>query len=113
VSRLFWKTGPARTYSFLSQNVTTFLEAARKRPELASVTTTFLPTVPQVYIDVDRDKALKQGVDVGDIYQTLQTFMGGYFVNYFNRFGRQWQVYLQAEGDFRTKAENVGRFPGA
>jgi HAE1 family hydrophobic/amphiphilic exporter-1 len=59
---------------------------------------------------VDRDKVLKQGVELKDVYQTLQTFMGGYFINYFNRFGRQWQVYLQAEGDFRTNAENVGQF---
>jgi len=66
--------------------------------ELARVTTTFIPTVPQVFVGVDRDKVLKQGVNVSDVYQTLQTFMGAYFVNYFNRFGRQWQVYVQAEG---------------
>ena len=53
---------------------------------------------------------LRQGVDVGQVYQTLQAFMGGYFINYFNRFGRQWQVYVQAEGKYRTKAEDVGRF---
>jgi multidrug efflux pump len=66
--------------------------------------------VLQVFIDVDRDKVLKQGVDLTQVNQTLQTFMGGYFVNYFNRFGRQWQVFVQAEGDYRTKAENVGLF---
>jgi HAE1 family hydrophobic/amphiphilic exporter-1 len=59
---------------------------------------------------VDRDKVLKQRVDVGQVYQTLQAFMGGYFINYFNRFGRQWQVYVQAEGKYRTKAEDVSRF---
>jgi len=59
---------------------------------------------------VDRDKVLKQGVPLNDVYQTLQAFMGGAFVNFFNRFGRVWQVYVQAEGDFRTQAENVGRF---
>ena len=53
---------------------------------------------------------LKQGVNLGDVYQTLQAFMGGVFVNYFNRFGRVWQVYVQAEGEFRTQAENVGQF---
>jgi HAE1 family hydrophobic/amphiphilic exporter-1 len=53
---------------------------------------------------------LKQGVDLAQVYQTLQTFMGGYFINYFNRFGRQWQVYVQAEGEYRTRAENVGQF---
>ena len=95
---------------FLAENVNKFMEAARKRPELARVTTTFLPAVPQVYVRVDRDKVLKQGIDLGQVYQTLQAFMGGYFVNYFTRFGRQWQVYVQAEGEYRTKAENVGQF---
>ena len=59
---------------------------------------------------MDRDKVLKQGVDLHSVYQTLQAFMGGLFVNYFNRFGRVWQVYVQAEGEFRTQAENVGLF---
>src|SRR3954467_3677201 len=94
----------------LGENLKKFLEAVRKRPEIASATSTFLPAVPQVFIDVDRDKVLKQGVDLTQVSQTLQTFMGGYFVNYFNRFGRQWQVFVQAEGDYRTKAENVGLF---
>ena len=57
---------------------------------------------------MDRDKVLKQGVDLSDVYQTIQTFMGGYFVNYFNRFGRQWQVYVEAEGEYRTDAEERG-----
>ncbi len=95
---------------FLNGNLNKFLEAARKRPELAGLSTTFLPVVPQVFVNVDRDKALKQGVDLGEVYKTLQTFMGGSFINYFNRFGRQWQVYVQAEGEFRTKAENLGLF---
>src|SRR5438132_794098 len=95
---------------FLNDNLNTFLEAARKRPELAGLSTTFLPVVPQVFVNVDRDKALKQGVDLGEVYKTLQTFMGGAFINYFNRFGRQWQVYVQDEGEFRTKAENLGLF---
>ena len=96
--------------AYLGENVGKFMTAARERPELASVTTTFSPRVPQVFMDVDRDKVLKQGVDLGSVYQTLQTFMGGYFVNYFNRFGRQWQVYVQAEGEYRTNAEQVGQF---
>jgi HAE1 family hydrophobic/amphiphilic exporter-1 len=99
-----------RDPAFLGENLNRFLDAVRKRPEIASATSTFLPAVPQVFIDVDRDKVLKQGVDLTQVSQTLQTFMGGYFVNYFNRFGRQWQVFVQAEGEFRTKAENVGLF---
>src|SRR5438477_6921707 len=81
---------------FLSQNLKTFLDAARKRPELTGLITTFLPNVPQIFVNVDGDKVLKQGIDLTQVYQTLQTFMGGFFVNYFNRFGRTWQVYIEA-----------------
>ena len=95
---------------FLSENTQKFVEAVKKRPEISRVTTTFLPTVPQVFVNVDRDKVLKQGVDLGQVYQTLQAFMGGIFVNYFNRFGRQWQVYVQAEGEYRTNAKQLGQF---
>jgi HAE1 family hydrophobic/amphiphilic exporter-1 len=95
---------------FLSQNLNTFLEAARKRPEIATLTTTFLPSVPQKFVAVDRDKVLKQGVNLSDVYRTIQAFMGGYFINYFNRFGRQWQVYIEAESEDRASPDNVGRF---
>ena len=99
-----------KTTEYLAEQTQKFLEAVRKRPEIASATTTFLPTVPQLFMDVDRDKVLKQGVPLKDVYQTLQCFMGGVFVNYFNRFGRQWQIFVQAEGDYRTRAEDVGQF---
>lgn len=95
---------------FLAKNVNAFLDAARKRPELATVSTTFLPTIPQVFVDVNREKVLKQGVKLEDVYRTLQTFMGGILVNYFNRFGRQWQLYVQSEGEYRTRSENLGQF---
>jgi HAE1 family hydrophobic/amphiphilic exporter-1 len=95
---------------FLWGNTQKFLAAAQKRPELSRVTTTFIPTVPQIFVKVDRDKVLKQGVDIGEVYRVLQAFMGGYFVNYFNRFGRQWQVYVQAEGEYRAEAEQLGQF---
>jgi hydrophobe/amphiphile efflux-1 (HAE1) family protein len=95
---------------FLASNLQTFLNAARKRPEIAGLSTTFLPSVPQQFVNVDRDKVIKQGVPVSDVYKTIQAFMGGLFINYFNRFGRQWQVYIEAEGDYRTRAENVGQF---
>ncbi|MGE5790166.1 MAG: efflux RND transporter permease subunit, partial [Syntrophaceae bacterium] len=96
--------------AFLAEQTNKFLDAARKRPELAGVSSTFRPNVPQVFVDVDRDKVLKQGVALSDVYKTLQCFMGGAFVNYFNRFGRQWQIYVQAEGPYRTKAQNFGQF---
>jgi HAE1 family hydrophobic/amphiphilic exporter-1 len=69
-----------------------------------------MPDTPQVFVEVDRDKVLKLGLDLSEVYKTLQTFMGGYFVNYFNRFGRQWQVYVEAESEYRSKIENIGLF---
>src|SRR6202035_2394736 len=95
---------------FLAKNLATFLEAARKRPEIAGLFTTFLPNVPQEFVEVDRDKVLKQGVPLNDVYRTVQAFMGGYFINYFNRFGRQWQVYIEAEGDYRKSLDAIGQF---
>src|SRR6266705_1110545 len=90
--------------AFLAENTAKFLAAARQRPEFGLLFTTLLPSVPQLFADVDRDKVLKQGIDLSSVYRTLQAFMGGAFVNYFNRFGRVWQVYVQAEGQFRTQA---------
>ena len=96
--------------AFLSQNLDRFMAAARKRPELGGLLTTYLPSVPQVFVKVDRDKVLKLGVSLNDVYTTLQTFMGGYFVDYFTRFGRQWQVYIEAEVQARARAENLLQF---
>jgi HAE1 family hydrophobic/amphiphilic exporter-1 len=95
---------------FLAKNLGIFLDAARKRPEIGTLSTTFLASVPQEFVEVDRDKVLKQGVALSDVYRTVQAFMGGYFINYFNRFGRQWQVYIEAESEDRAKSENVGQF---
>lgn len=96
--------------AFLNKNLAAFMAAARKRPELASITTTALPVIPQIFVEVDRPRVISQGVQLSDVYKTMQMFMGGVLVNYFNRFGRQWQVYVQAEGDYRTRAENLGQF---
>jgi HAE1 family hydrophobic/amphiphilic exporter-1 len=95
---------------YLAANVEKFLAAARKRPEIASLSTSMLASVPQQFADVDREKALKQGVPISDLYATLQTFMGGLFVNYFNRFGRQWQVYVEAEGAYRRDVQDAAQY---
>jgi HAE1 family hydrophobic/amphiphilic exporter-1 len=95
---------------FLSDNLTKFLAAARKRPELASVFTTFIPSVPQQFINVDKDKVLKQGVSLSDVYSTIQAYMGGLFVNYYNDFGRTWQVYVEAEAPYRATTNDLGQF---
>ncbi len=95
---------------YLARNLAAFLEAARKRPELTGVNSVFRADVPQIYVNVDRDKVIKQGVEVGEVYQTLQAFLGGAYVNQFNRFGRQWKVYLQAESEERADIANLGQF---
>ncbi len=95
---------------FLAKNTQAFMLEARKRPELAGVMTTALFGVPQLGVKVDNAKAMTQQIPLSQLYQTLQTFMGGSLINYFNRFGLQWQVYVQADGDYRTKASNLGKF---
>ena len=99
-----------RDPAFLTTNLDRFMAAAAKRPELTGLSTSYLPSVPQVFVNVDRDKVLKQGVDIAEVYKTLQTFMGGYFVNYFNRFGRQWQVYVEADEKYRASLDNLALF---
>ncbi|MGB8890387.1 MAG: multidrug efflux RND transporter permease subunit [Candidatus Korobacteraceae bacterium] len=95
---------------FLAKNTQVFMEEARKRPELAGVMTTALFGVPQVGVNVDKAKVLTQQINLSNVYQTLQAFMGGALVNYYNQFGLQWQVWVQAEGKFRTNVDNLGKF---
>jgi HAE1 family hydrophobic/amphiphilic exporter-1 len=95
---------------FLAENTQRFIDAARQRPELQGVTSAFRSQVPQYYASVDRDKVSKQGVELRDVYTALQTFLGGYYVNDFNRFGRIWKVYLQAEARDRSDVKNVSQF---
>ena len=103
------RTGTDDT-TFLTKNVYAFLGAASKRPEIAAVIPSYLPGVPQLYADVDREKVSEQQVNLTDVYTTMSTFMGGYLVNYFNRFGRQWQTYVEAEGSSRTNIANIDQF---
>src|SRR5467141_1610732 len=99
-----------RDIPFLAANLEKFLAAARKRPEIGSISTSFLPSVPQKFLEVDREKALKQGVALNDVYRTIQAFMGGLFINYFNDFARTAQVYVEAEAPYRSNMENLGQF---
>ena len=95
---------------FLATNLDKFMTATRKRPEIGMMGTTFLPDVPQKFVKVDREKVLKQGVAISDVYRTIQAFMGGAFVNYFNNYGRTWQVYVEAEAPYRSNTDNLGQF---
>src|SRR5229473_927000 len=95
---------------FLEKNLTAFMAAARKRPEVGSINTVFRASVPEVYASVDRDKVLKQGVSLSSVYQTMQAFLGSAYISQFNRFGRQWRVFLQAEGDQRESAGDISGY---
>jgi HAE1 family hydrophobic/amphiphilic exporter-1 len=100
-----------RDVPFLAENLQKFMAAVSKRPEIApGMVSTFLPAVPQQFLNVDREKVLKQGVAVNDVYRTVQAYMGGLFVNYFNRFGRQWQVYIEAAGEYRANLAHIDQF---
>jgi len=85
-----------------------FLTAARQRPEFASLFTAFDPTYPQVRVELDREKARTLGVPVNDVFQAMSTAMGGTYVNDFNRFGRLYRVYVQAEAPYRRKPSDIG-----
>ena len=98
------------TVTQLSEMLDKLTLAARKRPEIASLVSTFRPSVPQLYVEVDQDRVLKQGLQFAEVYQTLQAFLGGSYVNQFNRFGRQWKVYLQAEPEYRISADRINSF---
>jgi hydrophobe/amphiphile efflux-1 (HAE1) family protein len=87
-----------------------FLEAARKRPELANLYTGFQANVPQMSAELDREKARTLGVNVAEVFTTLQTFLGGSYINDFNRFGRVYRVMTQAEPQFRVKPEDISRY---
>jgi HAE1 family hydrophobic/amphiphilic exporter-1 len=98
------------TVESLEKNLQAFLQAARKRPELTGVTSQFSASTPQYFATVDRDKALKQGVELDKVYQTLQASLGGLYVNQFNRFGRQWRVFLQAEAEDRASPNAIDQY---
>jgi HAE1 family hydrophobic/amphiphilic exporter-1 len=95
---------------FLAKNAQIFMAEARKRPELSGVMTTALFGVPQLGVKVDNAKAMTQQIQLSNLYETIQTFMGGSLINFFNRFGLQWQVYVQADGKYRSSADNLGKF---
>jgi hydrophobic/amphiphilic exporter-1 (mainly G- bacteria), HAE1 family len=98
------------TVDYLWQNTQKFLAAAHKRPEIARMNLTFTPAAPQMYAAVDKDKVFKLGVTIESVYAALQTLLGGFYVNQFNRFGRVWKVFVEAEPQYRARAKDVGQF---
>ena len=95
---------------YLWQNAQHFMVELRKRPEIAFLNTTFTPAAPQLFAHVDEDRVFKLGVPIQDVYGTLQALLGGSFVNQFNRFGRVWRVFLEAEPPYRMEPSDVGLF---
>src|SRR6202023_1589594 len=97
--------GPDELYR-QTQNL---LAKARQRPELAGLFSGFQVNVPQIQVDVDREKLKAAGVSLQDLFDTMQVYLGALYVNDFNRFGRTFQVNAQAESGFRLSAEDIGR----
>jgi HAE1 family hydrophobic/amphiphilic exporter-1 len=98
------------TPQFLAEQATRFIEAARKRPEIGRIGTLYRASVPQIYADIDRSKVLKVGVPLSDVNTTLGTLLGSAYVNDFNRFGRVYKVYVQAEPEYRKDPKQLGLF---
>jgi HAE1 family hydrophobic/amphiphilic exporter-1 len=96
------------TVQQLGEQAQHFMEAARKRPELANLFTSFNPNYPQVKVELDREKARKLGVPVNEVFQAMSAVLGGSYVNDFNRFGRLFRVYVQSEAEFRREAKDIG-----
>ncbi len=99
--------GPPR---YLAEQTARFLDEARKRPEIGRVMTLYRASVPQIYADIDRSKVLKVGVPLSDVNTTLGALLGSAYVNDFNRFGRVYKVYVQAEPEFRKDPKQIGLF---
>jgi HAE1 family hydrophobic/amphiphilic exporter-1 len=98
------------TPQYLAQQAKLFIDAARKRPEIGRISTLYSASVPQVYADIDRSKVLKVGVPLSDVNTTLGALLGSAYVNDFNRFGRVYKVYVQAEAEFRKDPKQLGLF---
>jgi hydrophobic/amphiphilic exporter-1 (mainly G- bacteria), HAE1 family len=93
----------------LAASMRGLLVAANQQPELAGVFSTFAADTPQIYLDIDRDKAQVLGVKISDMFNALQATLGGFYVNDFNLFGRTWQVNVQAETPFRNSVDDIYR----
>ena len=96
--------------AYLAENAQKFIQAAQARPEIGSIFTTFRANVPQRYLDINRDKTLKAGISLDDMYSTVGAFLGGAYVNDFNRFGRLYKAYIQAEPEYRESQNKIDLF---
>ena len=97
-----------RTPAYLAEQTARFMQAARQRPEIGRVSTLYRASVPQVYADIDRSKVLKLGAPLADVNNTLGALLGSTYVNDFNKFGRVYKVYVQAEPEYRRTRSSSG-----
>ncbi|MFO1063521.1 MAG: multidrug efflux RND transporter permease subunit [Pirellulales bacterium] len=97
-------------YDVLQQSADELAQAGNGKPGLLGLFNGFRANTPQMYVDIDRVKCKSLGVSLQDVFTTLQLYLGGSYANDFNQFGRTWQVNLQADPDFRVRAEQIGRF---
>jgi hydrophobic/amphiphilic exporter-1 (mainly G- bacteria), HAE1 family len=104
---MFIQDRAGNTPEYLQEQTNAFVAAARKRPEIGRVNSTFNATSPQIRLEVDRQKAMKLGVTLSSVNTTIGAFLGGAYVNDFNRFGRQYKVYVQADASYRVKPEDL------
>jgi len=95
---------------YLAEQVQLFIKAASARPELEGVSSVFRASSPQIFLDVDKAKALKLGIPLDDLNSTVGAFLGGAYVNDFNRFGRLYKVYIQAEPEYRAEVDSLRFF---
>ncbi len=98
------------TPAYLGEQAGRFIQAASQRPEIGAIFTTYRPDVPQRYLEINRDKALKAGISLNDMYTTIGAFLGGAYINDFNRFGRLYKAYIQAENEYRQNKEQINLF---
>jgi HAE1 family hydrophobic/amphiphilic exporter-1 len=98
------------TPDYLAEQTANFIQAAMQRPEIGAVFTTFRANVPQRYMEINKDKALKAGISLNSIYTTVGAFLGGSYVNDFNRFGRLYKAYVQAEPEYRLNEDQINLF---
>jgi HAE1 family hydrophobic/amphiphilic exporter-1 len=98
------------TPEYLAAETAKFIQAATARPEIGGAITMFRPNSPQIFLDIDDAKALKLGVPLSDVNTSVGAFLGGAYVNDFNRFGRLYKVYVQAEPEYRASVDGIRMF---
>ena len=107
---IFVQDRTGETPAALAEKTQAFIAAVRKRPEIGSAVTLYSASVPQIFANIDRDKVMTLGLQLGDVNTTIGAFLGGQYINDFNRFGRLYKVYVQAEPQYRATPQQLQFF---